>query len=92
MSDRELRRRLAQYPGMTEEKINAAMRAYDERRAQKTALLQRGFSNRRAEKWLDKTGFPRPPGWQSVFFYPDSLMPRWRYLLLAAGGLLLVLL
>jgi len=33
---------------------------------------------------LDRRGFPRPPGWRTVFFYPDGNIPRIKYLVLAA--------
>lgn len=46
------------------------------RKDQKAALLRRGFSNARAESWLDRAGYLRPPGWHSVFFYPESMRPR----------------
>lgn len=46
------------------------------REDQKRLLLARGFSNALAESWLDRSGYPRPPGWYSVFFYPGSMRLR----------------
>jgi len=77
-----LRLLLLAYPGISESNVEMHLAAYDEREQQKTELLARGLSNRLAEKWLDKSGYPRPPGWSSVFLYPDSSTPRLRYLLL----------
>jgi hypothetical protein len=51
--------------------------AYEDREQLKQALLQeRGYSNALAEVFLDRKGYPRPPGWHSVFFYPGSGRPR----------------
>jgi|SRR5690606_8437688 len=71
-----LREVLLQYPGATEELVEQQLYAYEERENQKSALIERGFSNALAEAWLDRSGFPRPPGWHSVFFYPGSMRPR----------------
>jgi len=73
----ELRRRLLQYPGATQESVARDLDVYEERELQKHALVnERGYSNAVAEAYLDKEGFPRPPGWHSVFFYPGSGRPR----------------
>jgi len=50
-----------------------------QRYEQKQAFLVRGFSNQLAERSLDKQGWPRPSGWHTVFFYPDSNRLRTRY-------------
>ncbi len=84
-NQRKLRQQLLTYPGITEENVEEKLAAYEERKAQKTFLLSRGLSNSQAEQWLDKTGHPRPPGWSSVFIYPDSSTPRLRYPLIAAA-------
>ena len=76
MDDDELRRRLLQYPNATEESVELELAAYKKRDIQKAALRERGMSNAMAEAWLDRSGFPRPPGWHSVFFYPGSVRPR----------------
>jgi hypothetical protein len=50
---------------------------YQQRKEEKKVLTEeRGFSNIMAESYLDKIGYPRPPSWHSVFFYPDSNRPR----------------
>jgi hypothetical protein len=74
-----LRRRLLTYPGIDAGNVEEHIWRYEERASQKVELLHRGFSNRLAEKWLDGSGYPRPPGWHSVFFYPGSAIPRIRY-------------
>jgi len=48
----------------------------DDRNDQKSELRRRGFSNASSEAWLDRSGYPRPPGWRAVFFYPGSMRPR----------------
>lgn len=50
--------------------------AVEGREGQKAELIRRGFSNALAEAWLDRSRYPRPPGWHSVFFYPGSMRPR----------------
>jgi len=42
----------------------------------KRLISERNLSNSMAEKFLDLQGWPRPEGWHSVFFYPDSIKPR----------------
>ena len=42
------------------------------REMEKRALLKQGLSNARAETLLYRRGYPRPPGWHSVFFYAGS--------------------
>jgi hypothetical protein len=81
----ELRKRLLQYPGATEESVSRDLDALEERAAQKRSLIEdRRMSNALAEAYLDRKGFPRPPGWHSVFFYPDSNRPRNTFMFLAA--------
>lgn len=78
----DLRRKLAGYPGMTEETIDDAVYAYEERMELKQHLRRDlRQSNAMAESILDRKGYPRPPGWHSVFFYPGSNRPRNKYLL-----------
>ena len=73
----ELRKLLLQYPGATEESVEHDLFVYERRREEKSALVkERRFWNALAETYLDKKGYPRPPGWHSVFFYPDSNRPR----------------
>jgi hypothetical protein len=58
---------------------------YEERETLKQSLTNdRGMSNALAETFLDRQGWPRPPEWHSVFFYPDSNQPRWQYVAIAA--------
>jgi hypothetical protein len=58
---------------------------YEERETLKQSLTNdRGMSNALAEMFLDRQDWPRPPGWHSVFFYPDSNQPRWQYVAIAA--------
>lgn len=80
MNNRErerLRERLLQYPSVTEENVEHQLYAYEEREDLKRSLMEdRRLSNAMAEIYLDKKGYPRPPGWHSVFFYPGSSRPR----------------
>ena len=39
-------------------------------------IQNRHYSNALAESLLDRKGYPRPPGWHAVFFYPGSYQPR----------------
>jgi hypothetical protein len=71
--EQKLRKRLLSYPNATEEIVNIEIEAHKERQKLKEDLINnRGFSNALAEVYLDRTGYPRPPGWHSVFFYPES--------------------
>lgn len=73
----KLKKRLLQYPDSTEESVNIEIATYEQRQIDKEALInERGLSNAQAEVYLEKTGYPRPPGWHSVFFYPGSYRPR----------------
>ena len=72
----KLKRRLLQYPGATGESVELELEGYEQREQEKQALLERGMSNALAEAHLERQGYPRPPGWHSVFFYPDSNRPR----------------
>ena len=71
-----LRDSLRRYPGATEDTIEQLMQRYEEREYTKIELVASGYSNRLAETYLDRKGFPRPPGWHSAFFYPGSDRPR----------------
>lgn len=75
-SREKFRRKLHQYPGASEEQVEEELERYEVREVQKRELLDRRFSNAKAEAWLDRSGYPRPPGWHSVFFYPGSMRPR----------------
>jgi len=96
MSQQEhLRRRLLQYPGVDESNVDDLLLAHEQRNSVKKDLTEgRGFSNAAAEAWLDRAGHPRPPGWSSVFFYPDSLRPRNKIIFFGVilSGLLMVFL
>jgi hypothetical protein len=89
-----LKKRLLEYPGTTEEQSERQIENLLDRANLKAALLGQGYSNALAEVVLDRKGYLRPPGWHSVFFYPDSYRPRGGYLLLcaivAAGAILLL--
>ena len=79
MDDNEqqhLRNRLREYPGATPESVEVQLSRLEEREEEKRALVERGYSNALAEAFLDRKGWPRPPGWHSVFFYPGSSRPR----------------
>ena len=79
LKETELREKLQEYPNATEKKVEEQISNYEERAVQKKMLLEtRGMSNVMAEKFLDFEGWPRPPGWHSVFFYPESNTPRGR--------------
>jgi hypothetical protein len=84
LSDREieeLRRKLAQYPGATPQFIDEQVEHYIDRAVLKRQLIEsRQLSNRMAEKFLDAKGYLRPPGWNSVFFYPGGSVPRLRWI------------
>jgi len=68
---------LLQHPDVTNENTDDKINVYQQRSEEKKVLTEdRGFSNVVAESFLDKIGYPRPPGWHSVFFYPDSNRPR----------------
>lgn len=72
-----LRQRLMQYPGATEGSVADELEIYEERAEVKNHLMaERGMSNTLAEVFLERQGYPRPPGWHSVFFYPGSNRPR----------------
>jgi len=73
----ELKKRLLTYPGATNESVEQELDAYEAREDEKKALTEiRKFTNALAERYLDRKGYPRPPGWHSVFFYPGSNRPR----------------
>lgn len=73
----ELKRRLLKYPDVTDENVGLQIEGYEERQGEKKYLVEeRGFSNAMAESYLDRKGYSRPPGWHSVFFYPNSSCPR----------------
>lgn len=83
---------LPQDPDLTTENTDEKINVYEQRREEKKVLIeQRGFSNITAESFLDKIGYPRPPGWHSVFFYPDSNRPRTTVVILFAAALGLAL-
>ena len=72
----KLRALLLQYPGATDESVELEIAGYEDREVAKQALFERGFTNALAEAHLERQGYPRPPGWHSVFFYPGSNRPR----------------
>ena len=80
--EEKLRIRLKSYPGNTPEIIDQLIDYYEDRAVQKQQLLSMGHSNASAERFLDQQGWRRPPGWHSVFFHPDSMRIRTRYLLI----------
>lgn len=87
-----LRRRLLQYPGIDDTNVDDLLFLYEGRAEAKQQLRNRGCNNALAEAYLDRQGYPRPPGWHSVFFYPDSNRPRnttifWFAIMIALGWL-----
>jgi hypothetical protein len=73
----ELKRRLLRYPGATEDSVEKLFDVYQEREKVKRSFIeQRRCSNALAETYLDRKGYPRPPGLHSVFFYPGGYRPR----------------
>jgi hypothetical protein len=76
-----LRAHLLGYPGQTPESVEDMLNRYEEREEAKEQLVSgRGMSNAMAETFLDRQGYPRPPGWKSVFFFPGSGRPRSKWL------------
>lgn len=89
-----LRHRLLQYPNIDNTNVDEFLFLYEDRSQTKHGLRDRGYSNAMAEAHLDRQGYPRPPGWHSVFFYPDSNRPRnttlfWLAVMIALGWLFL---
>jgi hypothetical protein len=80
-----LRRKLLAYPGIDVGNVEQHIWRYRERADKKDELLASGFSNRLAENWLDRSGYPRPPGWHSVFFYAGSNTPGLHYVVWGIG-------
>ena len=71
-------------PQMSDTEALLYLDAMFERTDKKRELLARGMSNQMAERFLDRQGWPRPFGWHTVFFYPDSNRLRTRYAILLA--------
>ena len=82
-----LRMRLLQYPDVDESNVDREVAVYALRKEAKAELLRRDFGNALAEASLDRQGWPRPPGWHSVFFYPGSNRPRNGYLFWLAASI-----
>ena len=77
--EKELREKLHEYPNTSDEIVEQQILQYEQREyRKKTLMIERGMSNLMAEKFLEIEGWPRPPGWHSVFFYPESNTPRGR--------------
>ena len=75
---RELRKTLLTYPNINEQNVDDYLRAYEERAVAKRGLVElRGMSNSQAEAFLDRQGYPRPPGWGSAIAYPGGSQLRW---------------
>ena len=72
-------------PDMTADQAADYVSALFGRYEKKQELRSREMSNRMAEKFLDRQGWPRPFGWRTVFVYPDSNSLRWRYWLILAA-------
>ncbi len=82
LQQEELRKKLLTYPGVTEENVEEYLISYEIREEQKQMLTgSRGMTNSQAEAFLDRQGHPRPPGWGSVFKYPQSSQLRWSWLI-----------
>ena len=92
MDDAEkLRARLLTYPGATKESVDAELLTYEQREDLKATLVgERQFSNAMAESFLEKKGYPRPPGWHSVFFYPGGNRPRNRVVVILIAALVAI--
>lgn len=80
MEREKLRKRLSEYLGNTAEIVEQQVHAYEHREEEKQNLIRRGLRNALAEYYLDRRGYPRPPGWHSVFFYPGSNRPRNKFI------------
>ena len=77
----KLRETLLTYPNITNDNVEDHLFAYEEREKVKQSLIiERGMTNSQAESFLDKQGYPRPPGWGSVINYPGSSQIRWFWL------------
>ncbi len=55
----KLRQSLRQYPDTTDESVELEIEGYEQREAEKQALIERGFSNALAEAHLERQGYPR---------------------------------
>jgi len=86
-----LEQKLYDYPGATKQSVAARMTAYELRVMRKQEYLAAGYDNAAAEVLLDRGGYPRLPGWHSVFFYPESNRLRNRYVVTLAAIVLLAL-
>ena len=65
--EQKLRKRLLSYPNATEEIVNIEIEAHKERQKLKEDLINnRGFSNALAEVYLDRTGYPKDKGTQTL--------------------------
>lgn len=80
LSDPEMRQKYRKSLTGNEYDIERQMQRYDDRVELKETLLERGYSNRIAEFALDQRHYPRPAGWHTVFFYPDSYQIRYPFL------------
>lgn len=68
-----LRGQLLACRGVSDETVEIEINHYEERESEKSHMIEiRGASNAIAESFLDKSGYKRPRGWHSVFFYPGS--------------------
>ena len=87
----KIRTILMQYPDTTEESIEQELIVFEQREELKKNLMtDRGFSNTLAERFLDKQGWSRPPGWHSIFFYPGSNTPRSNVIIFPAAIFILI--
>ena len=75
-----LRNILKSYQNSSDDLVEEQLIQLEERWDEKNHLIyDRGYSNSQAEGFLDIQGWVRPPGWHSVFFYPDSFRLRNKY-------------
>ena len=82
-SDEErIRLACADDPRLDQVTAEKYLNVLEQRFDQKSGLINRGISNSMAEKFLDRQGWPRPPGWNSVFCYPGSNRMRTRYIVI----------
>jgi hypothetical protein len=74
--DPESKQRPLERPRFTGVPLERQRALAERERVKQSIIREHGFSNAAAESFLDRAGYPRPPGWHAVLFYPGSYQPR----------------